>query len=122
MFDLICFIKQLNPYNVQINESNRNEYVKVDEMRSIADDEETREMLTRIKLAKDVKKHYFGMEFTDMDNPEYENKKFYPTSLLRKNNRLPSLTPQFNNISFMLPTGAPILYEWNNLPKVKSQE
>lgn len=118
----------MNPLNVQINASNRNRYVQIDELRSIPenDDEivintsDINKMLRRIKSAKMVKKFYIALEFNKMNNPEFQNEIFYSMNLLKKNNRRQSFTPQFNNISMVMPS-SPLLYEWNKISKVNFQ-
>ena len=90
-------------------------FVVVDQLRSILDPE-TNKFLNAINK-KNVKTFYLGMEFNKIDNAEIYNQKYYPLNLTLSLGRTPFYTPQINGISLTLPS-SPILYNWNNVPKV----
>ena len=92
-------------------------FVVVDQLRSILDPE-TNKFLNSINK-KNVQTFYLGMEFNKIDNAEVYNQKYYPLNLTLSSGRTPFYTPQINGISSTLPS-SPILYDWNNVPKVNS--
>ncbi len=77
-----------------IDNSNRNLYTSVDELKSVeADsDQEYRKILN----SKDVKVHYLSMEVNKINNPEFNDEKFYPLHMMKPNLRQSYYTPQIN--------------------------
>ena len=65
-----------------------------------------------------VKRFYFGMEFNQINHPEYYDEQNYPLSWMYKYGRTSVYTPQINNISFMMPDSPP-LFKWDQVPKSK---
>lgn len=111
-------LKQLNPYNTQINESNRHQFVQIDEIRAFVD-LETSKLYSKIvnTSASRVKKFYLAMEFNQINNPEFQDERLYSLGMFSHFNRTPLYTPQINNISMIMPS-LPVLYEWHKVPKV----
>ena len=98
----------MNPWNLKVTSNNSNSLVQVDSLRSVVN----------ITLSYDGvvnKKFYLSMEFNKIDNSEFENSLYYPLSAMPSNKRL--YTPQINNISMMMPP-VPLLYQWDEVPKV----
>lgn len=105
----------MNPWNRFINSSNRNEYTTIDELRTVIDkdfEEDYNKMIT----AKNVKRHYLSMEFNKINNPDFNDEKTYPLSLMSSYGRTDLYTPQINNISLRTPN-YPVLYEWDIVPR-----
>jgi hypothetical protein len=74
------FLKQFNPWNTQINSTNANKFVVVDQLRSILDDDDTKQILTAINTTN-VKRFYLGMEFNKINNEEFYNDDYYSLNL-----------------------------------------
>jgi len=108
-------LKQLNPWNKIINNENENMFTSIDKLKSMIS---TRSdyYLTKIK-SKNVKKYYLSMEFNKINNPEFENEKYYSLNMLNDSNRQLLFTPQINNISLHMPS-IPLLYKWDTISKV----
>lgn len=66
--------------------------------------------------AKNVKRHYLSMEFNKINNPDFNDEKTYPLSLMSSYGRTNLYTPQINNISLRTPN-YPVLYEWDIVPR-----
>ena len=73
-------LKQLNPWNTQINRTNAKKFVVVDQLRSILDDDDTRKILNAINT-RNVKRFYLGMEFNKINNEEVYNDEYYSLNL-----------------------------------------
>jgi hypothetical protein len=108
--------KQLNPWNVIINDANRKELTSVDGLKAIVD-EDFQEDYNRVVNASRVKQHYLAMSFNQINNPEFNDEEKYPLALMSKYGRARFYTPQINNISFMAPN-YPLLYKWDTVPRV----
>ena len=57
------------------------------------------------------------MDFNKINNDEFYNEEFYSLNLTMSLGRNALYTPQINGISMHLPS-TPILYNWDNMPKV----
>lgn len=106
-----------------MNDSNRlTSYVEIDDMRSDNLDADTNDMLDKITAAaSNPKKFYFAMEFNQINNPEFQNERYYSLDTLKSYNRTLLYTPQINNISMEMPS-IPILYNWDKIPQVKRNQ
>jgi hypothetical protein len=107
----------LNPWNVQINDTNRANYIQVDEMRAVLDDKAAQMYEKIFDTTRPIKKHYLAMEFNRINNPEFQDERLYSLGMFDKFNRTPLYTPQINNISMIMPS-IPVLYEWDKVPSV----
>lgn len=67
--------------------------------------------------ASNIKRYYLAMDFNKINNPEFNNEHFYSLNMVTSLKRQPLYTPQINNISMHLPS-FPLLYKWNDIPKV----
>lgn len=107
----------MNPWNKQIDATNKNNYTKISELKSVLDEYAHTFYEKIFNNNKTVKKHYLAMEFNKINNPEFYDEKLYSLGMIQSLQRLPLYTPQINNISMKMPH-TPVLYEWNNMPKV----
>ncbi len=107
----------MNPWNRIINATNRNEYTSVDELKTVVDKE--LDDYEKILNSTNVKRHYLSMEFNQINNPEFNDEKTYPLSLMNTYKRARLYTPQINNISFIAPN-YPLLYNWDLVPRVSN--
>lgn len=108
----------MNPWNTQITDANRKSFIEMDEMRAIPDFE-TAQFLKKIKTSPNPKKYYLAMEFNKINNPEFQNERYYSLSTIKEYNRTLLYSTQINNITMEMPS-TPILFNWNKIPKVFS--
>jgi FtsP/CotA-like multicopper oxidase with cupredoxin domain len=111
--------KQLNPWNKIINNKNDNIYKSIDKLKSLQYDDDNNSDYFKILNNKNkiIKKYYLSMEFNKINNPEFENEKYYSLNMLNDTNRQLLFTPQINNISMHMPS-IPLLYKWDTISKV----
>ena len=105
----------MNPWNTKIDDTNRNSFIVVDQLKAVID-EDTKQFFETINTTN-VKKFYLGMDFNKINNDEFYNEEFYSLNLTLNLGRNPLYTPQINDISMQLPP-MPILYNWDKIPKV----
>ena len=79
MNPLFFSLKQFNPWNTQIDRTNANEFVVVDQLRSILD-HDAEQILSAINTAN-VKRFYLVMEFNKINNEEVYNDEYYSLNL-----------------------------------------
>ena len=99
-----------------INETNKHLYKSLGSLRSANVDYLNsiyKEILTND--TNKIKKHYFGMKFNRIYNPEFNMQ--YPPPLMNSTKVQNVMTPQINNISFRMPHFPP-LFKWNQMPEV----
>ena len=87
----------------------------VDELRSLVD-AGISEFYEKINTTN-AKRFYLGMEFNKINNEEFYNEHLYSLNMTMNLERNPLYTPQINDISLQLPF-TPILYNWDQIPKV----
>ena len=92
-------------------------YKSIDQLKGIPDKYVT-DFLEKINTTN-VKKYYLAMEFNKISNPEFNDEHYYSLSMLNELNRQQLYTPQINNISMHMPS-VPLLYRWNEIPKVSN--
>jgi L-ascorbate oxidase len=110
--------KQLNPWNKIINNKNDNIYKSIDKLKSLQYDDDNSDYFKILNNKnKIIKKYYLSMEFNKINNPEFENEKYYSLNMLNDTNRQLLFTPQINNISMHMPS-IPLLYKWDTISKV----
>ena len=115
--------KQLNPWNKIINYENNNIYKSIDKLKSLIttqyddNNNNNNDYFKMLNNSNKIKKYYLSMEFNKINNPEFENEKYYSLNMLNDTNRQLLFTPQINNISMHMPS-IPLLYKWDTISKV----
>lgn len=98
-----------------ITNENAHLYTTVDKLVALTDAEN--ESFHKLINTTNVKKYYIGLEFSRIDNPEYNDEQYYSLNMMDQFKRQPVFTSQINNISMHMPS-TPILYKWNQISKV----
>jgi len=107
-------LKQLNPWNKYVNNETRQNYIEIDELKAVLDDQTTK-FYDKI-FNSTVKKYYLAMEFNKVDNGEFHDENLYSFDYTNQTKRALLYTPQINNISLKMPS-TPVLYKWDTIPK-----